>query len=102
MKDHEIAPAKLNAAHAVHIIRHIAADSKSIIVIDHGKVRARQRKFTRTQIERCVRSGTVSEGPFMNIHGNWQVNLTHHAAGEKITCVVAIEWAARVLVITVF
>jgi len=36
------------------------------------------------------------------MHGNWQVNLTGRAAGNEITCVVAIEWAGRVIVITVF
>jgi hypothetical protein len=102
MQDTEAAPFKLNARGALQVIRKIAADSKNIIVIAHGKARARQRQFTRMQIERCVRKGTVSEGPFMNVHGNWQVNLTSHAAGEEITCVVAIEWAARVIVITVF
>jgi hypothetical protein len=36
------------------------------------------------------------------MQGNWQVNLTDRAAGNEITCVVAIEWASRVIVITVF
>lgn len=37
----------------------------------------------------------------MNRHGNWQVNMYRHAAGEELTCTVAIEWAERLLVITV-
>ena len=80
----------------------MAADSDNIVIIGHGKDRARQRRINRTQIERCVRGGTISEGPFLNAYGNWQVNLYRHAAGEEITCVVAIEWATRLLVISVF
>jgi hypothetical protein len=38
----------------------------------------------------------------MNQHGQWQMNLFRHAAGEEITCVVAIDWATRLLVITTF
>jgi hypothetical protein len=30
------------------------------------------------------------------------MNLYRHAAGEEITCVVAIEWATNVVVITAF
>jgi hypothetical protein len=102
MRDTRTAPSELNAAGALRIIRRIAVNSNNIVVVDYAKTRARQRQLTRTQIERCVRRGTVSEGPFVNMHGNWQVNLTGRAAGNEITCVVAIEWAGRVIVITVF
>lgn len=84
------------------MIRKLAEDSNNIIVISHGKKRARQRQVSRPQIEMCVRKGTITEGPFLNQHGNWQVNLFRHAAGEELTCVVAIEWAAKVLVISTF
>jgi hypothetical protein len=42
------------------------------------------------------------EGPFRNAKGHWQASLFRHAAGEEITCVVAIEWAERLVVVTVF
>ena len=58
--------------------------------------------ITRIQIERCVRIGTITEGPFINRYGNWQMNLTRQTAGEQITCAVAIEWATRIIVITTF
>jgi putative transcriptional regulator len=102
MKEVDSVPHSLTAASALKIVRRIAMDSNNIVVVRHAAKRAKQRMFTRTQIERCVRKGTISEGPFLNVRGNWQVNLSGHAAGEKITCVVAIEWAARLLVITVF
>lgn len=97
-----VQPQRLSEADAIKIIKTLAADTDNIVVIDYGKKRAKQRKITRRQIELCVQKGTITEGPFMNGHGNWQVNLFRHAAGEQITCVVAIEWATRVLVINTF
>lgn len=38
----------------------------------------------------------------MNLHGNWQVNVSRLAAGEEITCTVAIEEEQRLIVVTVF
>jgi Domain of unknown function (DUF4258) len=95
-------PAHLSAALALKVVRLIAADTDNIVVIPYGRRRAQQRNITRRQIELCVQKGTIVEGPFLNQHGNWQMNFYRHAAGEEVTCVVAIEWATRVLVINAF
>jgi hypothetical protein len=95
-------PNDLSAALALKIVRLIAADTGNIFVIPYGRRRAQQRDITRRQIELCVQRGTIVEGPFLNQHGNWQMNLYRHAAGEEVTCVVAIDWATRVLVINAF
>lgn len=98
----DAAPLKLTGAQALRVIREIARDTGNIIVLPHGRMRARQRRITRRQIELCVQRGTITEGPFLNQFGQWQVNLFRHAAGEEVTCVVAIDWATKVLVITTF
>jgi len=95
-------PAKLSRADALKIIRLLAANTDNIVVIKYGQRKTAMRKITRRQIELCVQKGTPTEGPFLNQHGNWQMNLFRHAAGEGITCVVAIEWVTRVLVINAF
>jgi hypothetical protein len=95
-------PDRLNDADAIRLVRMIAADSNNIVVIPHARKRKAQRSITRIQIERCVRLGIITEGPFINPKGNWQMNLTRQTAGEEITCAVAIEWATRVIVITTF
>ena len=84
------------------MIRELAADTSRIVIIPYGKRKSRRRGITRRQIELCVQKGTITEGPFVNLKGNWQVNLYRHAAGEELTCVVAIDWATKVLVINAF
>ncbi|UPT97270.1 DUF4258 domain-containing protein [Bradyrhizobium barranii subsp. apii] len=95
-------PDRLNDADALKLIRMLAADSNNIVVIKHAKQRGAQRSITRPQIERCIQKGTITEGPFVNSHGNWQVNLSRFTAGEQITCVVAIDWPQRLIVVTTF
>ena len=95
-------PDELSSADAIRIVRAIATQTKNIVLIEYAKMRAAQRNIPRRQIELCVQKGTIIEGPFLNARGNWQMNLFRHAAGEEITCVVAIEWATRVLVINTF
>lgn len=95
-------PGKLSPADALKVVRVLAADTANIVIINYAKRKTKQRKITRRQIELCVQKGTVVEGPFVNQHGNWQLNLCRHAAGEQITTVVAIEWITRVLVINAF
>ncbi len=63
-------PDRLSAALAVKIVRLIAADTDNIVVIPYGRRRAQQRNITRRQIELCVQKGTITEGPFLNQHGN--------------------------------
>jgi hypothetical protein len=95
-------PVNLSRADALKTIRTLAADSNNIVVIPYGRKKAAIRKITRRQIELCVQKGMPTEGPFLNSHGHWQMNLYRHAAGEELTCVVAIDWATRILVINAF
>ncbi|MDP2120686.1 MAG: DUF4258 domain-containing protein [Hoeflea sp.] len=98
----ETPPRHLSASAALRIVRDIASDTGNIIVVTHARKRQRERGITRRQIELCVQRGTVTEGPFMNTHGNWQVTLFRHAAGEELNCVVAIDWPSRLVVVTAY
>jgi hypothetical protein len=98
----EIIPLRLTPSIAIKMIRQLAVDTNNIVIIEYGKKRMRQRQISRRQVELRVQRGTVCEGPFMNQHGNWQLNLYRHAAGEEITCVIAIDWPNKVLVINAF
>ena len=96
------APVNLTILEALRVIRELAADSASVITLRHAQQRMRQRGITRMDIERCLQRGSITEGPFMNDHGHWQVTMRRHAASEEMQCVVAIDWATRLLIITVY
>ena len=98
----EVIPLKLTAPVALNKIRTLAAKSENIVVIPHAKRRQTERSVTRGQIEACLLKGTIQEGPFYNDKGNWQVTMYRHAVGEEVTCVVAIDWPSRLIVVTVY
>ena len=95
-------PATLSPRAALDLIRKLARDSNNVVLVTHAVHRSKTRLFTRRQIELCVQKGSITEGPFVNVKGNWQVSLFRHAAGEEMTCVVAIDWPSGLIIVTVF
>lgn len=85
-------PAKLSRPAALAKIKEIGADTSKIAITPYAKARMLQRRILRRQVDLCVQKGVIREGPFLNQHGNWQINLFRMAAGEELTCVVAINW----------
>jgi hypothetical protein len=79
----EAQPARLSSADALRIVRALATNTDNIVIIPYGAKKAKMRKVTRRQIELCVQKGTISEGPFVNGHGHWQMNLYRHAGGKR-------------------
>ena len=55
----------------------------------------RHQRTTQRQIELCVQKGVIREGPFLarELAGK----PDRMAAGEELTCVVAINWVAGLL-----
>ena len=95
-------PADLSRPEALRVIRALAADSTGVLILGHARKRMRERGFSRARIFRCLQRGSIIEGPFVNARGNWQVTMSRQAAGEETQCVAAIDWATRLLVITVY
>lgn len=95
-------PDSLTAGRALRVIRELATCSENILIVEHGQQRSRQRNISTLQIQQCCLKGTIIEGPFLNSHGNWQVSLFRLAAGQKVTCVVAIDWPSRLIVVMVY
>jgi hypothetical protein len=98
----KIVPLEMTASQALRLVREIAAETENIVIVPHGQKRARQRKFTRRQIELCLQRGSVTEGPYTGQSGLWRLNMFRHAAGEELTCVVEIDLPNRLIVVTVF
>lgn len=95
-------PKRLSRHEACKLVHLLAQDSTNVLIVTHAKQRQRKRQISRRQIMCCLRKGSVTEGPFVNAYGNWQVNVSRLAAGEEITCTVAIEWTRQLVVVTVF
>lgn len=95
----------LHTPHSAELlIRKIAADSAKVFFSSHAKVRMRERKVTDLQIIRCLQTGTVTEGPFRNIHGNWQVNVDAYHSGQNLKVGAVIdtdEKGNKIIVLTV-
>lgn len=102
LRTYALQPDKLSSHDAKRVVQKMAKDSSKVFVVPHAKKRQEKHGISRRQIMNCLQKGTVTEGPFVNIHGNWQVNMTRVAAGEEITCTVAIEWERQLVVVTVF
>ncbi len=51
----------------------------------------KERSISFKQIICCFEHGDITEGPFLNIRGNCQMNITVKSAGEYITSTVAIR-----------
>lgn len=98
----KIVPLEMTAVQALRIVKEIATDTENIVVVPHGRKRARQRQFTRRQIELCLQRGSITEGPYVAQSGLWRLNMFRHAAGEELTCVVEIDLPKRLIVVTVF
>lgn len=96
----DIIPLIMSAPVALAHIKELAQDSSRVVVTRHAIQRGAERNITRKQFETCVRTGYIDEGPFLNEHKNWQVTMVGYYAGEEITVVVAIEWASKLIVVT--
>lgn len=94
------APRTAPAARA--LIREIAQDSGRVFVLPHGRKRGRQRSISFKQIVDCLLKGSISEGPYQVANGAWRCNVSRHAAGEEMTCVVEFDLPRRLLIVTVF
>lgn len=79
----------------------LAAESANIILTIHGKARGRKRLISPVAVQKCLLRGVIVE-EFINVHGHIQVTVERRAAGEEMTCVAAIDWPSKVIVITVY
>lgn len=94
------APVRLSASAAARVVADLATDSGRVNYTVHARQRMRERGITPAQVGTCLKRGTVSEGPFINLRGNWQMRLTTVTDRRRLDVVVAIEWRSRLIVIT--
>lgn len=96
-------PPSLGPHDARRIAQELAQNSSNVAVLPHAQKRKRERRVSLEDILRVLRSGTVTEGPYISTKsGLWRFNMTGRSAGDEVTCVVEIEWKTKLLVVTVF
>lgn len=94
-------PDRLSAAEARKVIREIAADGERVVPLRHAEQRMEERDISMSSVRRVVRAGAVTEGPYLDVRGNWRVEMQGRVAGDVLTVALSIEWRTRLLVVTV-
>jgi len=102
MADGDSRPDHLSRAEARRIVREIAADADRIVLHPHARMRLIQRAISVTQVRTAVRTGTITDGPYLDDKDCWRVEMQGRAAGDALTVAIAILWPQRLLVVTVY
>jgi hypothetical protein len=81
-------------------------DEGKLTLSSHAKKRSPEtgkQPLTRAQIESCLRSGVITEGPYPDIREpGWKVTVTRFREGEKHEVVAVIVPDKMLLVITAY
>jgi hypothetical protein len=96
----------LSPQRARQLLQEIAADSAKVVFTAHAEQRLKQRRISKMQALKCLRQGTMVEGPARDIKGNWKITLQVLSAGSPIKVVAALDYNAEkgnyAIVITAF
>lgn len=75
---------------ALNKLKEFAKDTSKIRLSKHARERMAERNISMTQIVCCFEHGSITEGPFKNTYGDWQLNVSVRSAGDFITTTVAL------------
>jgi len=94
-------PERLTRADAQRLVRELATDSSNVGLTKHCREESMpDRGITLRQVLDCLRMGVITEGPALDVHGNWKMDIYRRT--DNLLCAVAIEWKTRVIVITTY
>ena len=95
----------MKPADARKIIRDRAQDSARIVVLPHARARMQQRRIDFLDIQRCLRGGAITEGPYVPTDsrtGAFRCNVEGIVDGERLRVVVELpDKPPNLLVVTV-
>ncbi|MBS0365361.1 MAG: DUF4258 domain-containing protein [Proteobacteria bacterium] len=100
-------PQSLTAQQAIDLVRHLATEG-CYRFTEHALDRMYERHIVASQVVSVLKRGDLISGPDRNAQGNWELQLSDMAAGERVTASVAIDSEGIrqivlvVVVITVF
>jgi hypothetical protein len=94
-------PERLTRADAQRLVRALAADSANVELTKHCREESMPDDgITMRQVLDCLRMGIITEGPAIDIHGNWKMDIYRRV--DNLLCAVAIEWRTHLIVITAY
>jgi hypothetical protein len=84
-------------------LERIASNNERVKFTHHARLQMRQRGIGPELVLNCLRKGTITESPVLDMRGNWQLRIERYASGENIGCAVAIDIGdPRAIIITAF
>ena len=81
----------LSPEKALEIIRELAKETDRIAYTKHAEDRMEARSITATQVLRCLRKGSITEGPAREPRGNWRIRMEVFSAGEPVKVVGVLD-----------
>lgn len=97
---HELTP-----TFALQLIRRIAENSARVFMTRHATKRMAERQITVPQVRKCLLVGTISEGPYRDVKGNWKVQIEALTAGDVVVVEAALDYdeeGNQIIVITAY
>ena len=95
----------MKPADVLKIIRDRAQDSGRIVILPHAQARMRERRIDFLDVQRCLKGGAITEGPYVPTDsrtGANRCNVEGTVDGERLRIVVELpEKPAALLVVTV-
>lgn len=91
MAEENVLKMDLSPVSARRVLTELAADSSRVFFTAHAEERMRERIITRTQVLRCLRHGSITEGPARDPHGKWVVRMEVLSAGDVLRVVAALD-----------
>lgn len=64
-------PERLSSHDARKIVQAMAHDTRQVFIVKHARERQRTRRISIRQVMMCLQKGSVTEGPYINLHGKW-------------------------------
>jgi len=87
------------------VIRERAARSERIVVVPHALTRMRERRIDFLDMQRCLRGGKVTQGPYVpsdSLTDEWRYDVEAIVDGEWLRVVVELpDDPPNVIVVTV-
>ena len=75
------------------LVRNLSQAQFGIRLTNHAQDQLTERGVSRPEINACLRSGRITEGPYRDLKtGDWKMNFDYRWDGTEVRVVVALDW----------